>query len=324
MKIVGAILGALVSLWTCAAYAQAYSEAQKRRLHLPYIRAATDCYANTIAANTTALDIAREGRWHDAIRATGDACNSLAGQMVRTHDQIYGSGTGLPFYQGPYLEDLPRAISARLKDVIARRNVEVEQADTARKARLSEANRARDLLRDRVYACTKSELTSLVASSETAEILATAAMTLCNREVQAALDAAMEAYRLDGGTDLRVRDELRTVIQRNVVTSAVQARAAFAKSTSPVVATPEPAVARQSLPATDAIDRCLKTASSVREGQLVAQEKLIDLMLDLCRPEIENAARLKYLDDPKQDLGEIRRTAAESALAQARSLVGSK
>jgi hypothetical protein len=36
----------------------------------------------------------------------------------------------------------------------------------------------------------------------------------------------------------------------------------------------------------------------LREGKLVEQEKLVSMMLDICRPEIENVAGSEFLDDP--------------------------
>jgi hypothetical protein len=65
----------------------------------------------------------------------------------------------------------------------------------------------------------------------------------------------------------------------------------------------------------------LKDASSLREGQLVDQEKLISMMLDICRPEIENAARVKFLADPNQSLADLRTQALESAVRYAKVLV---
>ena len=46
------------------------TEQQKCRLHLPYIRAATDCVAREIAASPTALDHAAWGDWPRAYKAS--------------------------------------------------------------------------------------------------------------------------------------------------------------------------------------------------------------------------------------------------------------
>ncbi|MCB5175516.1 hypothetical protein [Microvirga lenta] len=317
-----AIFVGLLSLIASAASAQELTEAQKRRIHLPYIRAATDCFARTISANTAALDMAREGKWYDALAAAGNLCEAAVHKMISAHDQIYGVGTGSVFFKGPYLDDLPRAVGTRLKDALARRTAELAQAQALGRQQIDEASRTRDLLRDRMYACTKKELEGLVASSETAEILATAAMTICNREVQAALDAAMALVRLEGGNGTGLREELRGVIQRNVVTSAVQVRAASRASAPAASPASQDRAARLGGIATP--EECLRTASSIREGKLVDQEKLISLMLDVCRPEIENAARAKFLEDPAQELASLRAKALENAVQAAKEIINAQ
>jgi hypothetical protein len=322
MKRIILAIGASSVLFGSAAFGQTLTEPQKRRLHLPYVRAATDCFAKAIEANTSALDMAVQGRWYDALGAVGKTCDSPVLAMINVHDQLYGAGTGATFFKGPYVADLPRAVGTRLNDAIARRSKEVEQANALRKQRTEEAAKARDLLRDRMYACTTGEIEDLVASSESAEVLATAAMTICNKEVQAALDAAMEVVRLDGTAPDGIRSNLNDVIKKNVVTSAVQARASAKKTQPPAqalpVALPKPSTQASNI---QTPENCLKDASSLREGQLVDQEKLISMMLDICRPEIENAARVKFLADPNQSLADLRTQALESAVRYAKVLV---
>jgi hypothetical protein len=174
-----------------------------------------------------------------------------------------------------------------------------------------------------MYECTTKELAELVVSAESAEILATAAMTICNKEVQAALDSAVQLMRLQGSSTDGLRDELSGVVKRNVVTNAVQARA-NARQASPTAqslpaAAPPINSARNSNMKT--VDECLKLASSLREGQLVEQEKLVSMMLDICRPEIEGEARSKFLADPSKSLTDLRTQALESAVTQAKSLI---
>jgi hypothetical protein len=324
MKYHSIALGLLVSLVASVGLGQELTEQQKRRLHLPYIRAATDCYAGAIGASNSALDLAREGKWYDALTSVGNVCNAAAVSLIETHDRLYGPGTGTTFFKGPYLDDLPRAVGTRLKEALARRTIEVEQATVIRKQRIDEAARTRDLLRDRMYACTTKELNDLVASSESAEILTTAAMTICNREVQAALNAALELVRLEGGSLDGLRDSLYGVVKKNVVTEAVQAKATAKKADAPPLsaATARPSSARISNIQTP--EDCLKVASSLREGQLIDQEKLITMMLDICRPEIENVARSKFLADPSQSLSDLRAQSLESAVKHAKSLVNAQ
>lgn len=326
MKRIIIAIGASSVFFIGAASGQGLTESQKRKLHLPYVRAATDCYAKAIEMNTSALDMATQGRWYDALSSVGKTCDAQVIAMINVHDQLYGPGTGATFFKGPYVEDLPRAVGTRLKSALAQRSNEIDQANALRKQRTEEAAKARDLLRDRMYACTTSEVGNLVASSESAEILATAAMTICNKEVQAALDAAMEVVRLDGVAPDGIRASLSDVIKKNVVTSAVQARANATKPQTPAqsvqTSLPKQSTARNSNIQTP--EDCLNEASSLREGQLVDQEKLISTMLDICRPEIENAARIKFLADPTQPLAELRTQALESAVRYAKVLIGTR
>lgn len=322
MKMISVGIGLLAFLSIQSTSSQELTDGQRRRLHLPYVRAATDCYARAIEANTSALDLARENRWYDAISATGTVCNQALVTMADAHDRLYGPGTGINFAKGPYLEDLPRAIGVRLKDALARRANEVAQLEAGRRQRVDEARRTRDLLRDRMYACTTKELESLVASSESADVLTTAAMTICNREVQAALDAAVELTRLESGSTADFRDDLMGVVRKNVLASAVQAKAgtrqvSVTPQTQPLSAQPS---ARVPGPF-QTPEECLKSASSLRKGQLVDQEKLISMMLDICRPEIENAARAKFLEDPTHPLADLRTEALESAVNFSKNLL---
>src|SRR4051794_1642928 len=96
------------------------TEGQKRKLHLPYVRALTDCVANAILANPIAVERARQSEWIAAAKLTGPQCDPAAKQMQGIHDQLYGVGTGDVFFRGPYFEDLPRALSVRLQPELNR------------------------------------------------------------------------------------------------------------------------------------------------------------------------------------------------------------
>jgi hypothetical protein len=68
----------------------------------------------------------------------------------------------------------------------------------------------------------------------------------------------------------------------------------------------------------------LEGGEFVAGGQLIDQEKLITMMLDICRPEIENVARSKFLADPSQSLSDLRAQSLESAVKHAKSLVNAQ
>lgn len=311
----------LLSLIATSASAQVLAEQQKRQAHVPYVRAATDCYARAIAVDPTALDLARTGRLFDALTMVEKTCEASVLGMIQTHDQLYGAGTGVAFFQGPYVQDLPRAVGNRLKAAIARRTMEIEQANAARHRRIEEATRTRNLLRDRMYDCTTNELSNLVASSETADVLATAAMTVCRQQVQATIDAFLEVARAEGRENNGLWEVVRDIIRKNVMTNAVQVRAAAVRPPAETRPRTQPVAVQQAAGGIATPETCLKTASSIREGRFVETDKLVSMMLELCRPEIENSARATYLADPSQDLAELRGKALEGAVSFAESIV---
>ncbi|MBQ0819270.1 hypothetical protein KBI52_03355 [Microvirga sp. HBU67558] len=199
------------------------------------------------------------------------------------------------------------------------------------KQRAAATQKAQELLRDRLYECTTKQLIRLVGSSEPAEVLASAALTICDQEADQAIRAGIALMRAEDpnvtdDTLQQVEREMRATVRREVVTNAVQVRAARAAANASDQKPPEnaalhPPSASPQVPM-QTPDECIKTASTLREGRLVDQEKLVSLMLDLCRPEIENAARSAFLSDPATSLDEARRSAAAEALASARRFVG--
>src|SRR5690348_14360720 len=119
----GLIIGVIGITLSSAALAQTapvdlspppLTEAQKRKMLLPYIRAVTDCVARGIGTNQTAMYYARQDRWPDAIKNMSGSCREEAVPLIEAHDRLYGAGTGQVFFNGPYIADLPRALSARL------------------------------------------------------------------------------------------------------------------------------------------------------------------------------------------------------------------
>lgn len=141
------------------------TEAQKRRMLLPYVRALTDCFAREIAGNQSAFLHAQQNRWYDALVTTGTACEPFLSTMVREHDRLHGLGTGSAFFKGAYIQDLPRALNVRLKSEMEKRAVEAARIEAAKKAELARqeaerkiqidhAERAFNLLRQKMYECT--------------------------------------------------------------------------------------------------------------------------------------------------------------------------
>ncbi|MFC1459597.1 hypothetical protein ACETIH_23440 [Microvirga arabica] len=322
---------AFLALAPLAGAAQEYglTDQQRRRLHLPYVRAATDCLARAIAVDIPALDNARNGQWYEALIAVQGICRPVLVDMVREHDRLYGPGTGDVFFKGPYVADLPRALLGRLKAAIEQRAQGLARLEDERRQRAAAAQKVQELLRDRLYDCTTKQLIGLVSSAEPAEVLADAALTICSQELDQAVHAGIELVKAGetavADTTLQIMEkEMRVTARREVMTNAVQVRAAANASSQK----PRENTALEQAPVTSAPmqspEDCLKAAGTIREGKLVDQEKLVSMMLDLCRPEIENAARSAFLSDSRTSLDEARRSAAAEALASAKRIVGAQ
>ncbi|WP_152276466.1 hypothetical protein [Methylorubrum populi] len=331
----------------------ALTEAQKRKIHLPYVRAATNCISQSLLMAPDAVRLAKQGQWADALRALPKGqCGAEISTLIGTHDQLYGAGTGQTFFAGPYINDLPRALGNRLKGEferlaaveareIAARQQEVARQEAAKRARIEEADRVVTLYRDKMYECTTNQIVKLAASSEGAEVLATAAMTICDDEIANAVRAGTAKLRIQfpDAETAPLRADFEAVIKKNVVTSAVQAKAALnvprqqaaseppPAPVTPVVATP-PQVSTAPVnagpaPAASPVRECLRTMAKAREGKFVNRDDLVKAMLDLCRPEIEGAARSAFLKDDKASLEQTRDKTLQEALREAREVVGS-
>jgi hypothetical protein len=169
--------------------------------------------------------------------------------------------------------------------------------------------------------CTTAQLTSLVSSAETAEVLATAAMTVCAEEGRRAIEAGVARMRAEFPDIGDIREEFRSGFRTEVVTNAVQIRAL---ANAPAKAALQPrnsANAGFSIKDIPGPDECVKTASTAREGKLVDEQKLVQVMLDLCRPEIEGAARKAFLADGPSTLDQHRASALSAALERAQAIV---
>ena len=80
----------------------------------PLVRSATDCIVHTVIADPrygknagTALG--------DLIVASMPSCLTPVRAMIDAYDRYYGEGTGEAFFMGPYLDVLPKAVTAGAK-----------------------------------------------------------------------------------------------------------------------------------------------------------------------------------------------------------------
>lgn len=325
------------------------TEQQKRKLLLPTIRVATDCIAREAARHPDIVSGYRYNNLGPMIAEGWRACTNSLAEIAVMHDGLHGQGTGILFVKGAYADDLTRAVRSRLQAEMDRRIAAIDRAEAdarAEQARLEverqqnidRLERAADALRERAYDCTTEQLSKLISSSETAEVLSTAAMTICRKEVDDALQARVDIARLKNGVgysaagEPALREEMRKVVRNNVITHAVQMKAgsgprtvAPTPSTTPASVPPQAPSASSPAVGSDlpkAVRDCLSTMATARNEKFVDQRKLYEGMLELCRPEFETAARSAFLANKDSDLPTEREKALTAASLAAKAMIG--
>lgn len=247
-KLLSSAILLVVLSFSGSAAAQAQADRDKRRQHVPYVRAATDCIANHVSQSTGFNSAVASGAIGQLIPPAVDACVQPLIAMVNMHDAIYGGG-GMDFYKGPYLNDLERALKARLagriesaKAEMARleeaRRVEAarlaaERAETEAKAqaakaeRLAIAQKVRDVVRDRAMGCIGRQAAPMLVTDEKAEVIAKAAMLFCEGEVNALMAATVDLIQLDGelSNEAAIRQAARKRVEEVVTAHIVRAKA---------------------------------------------------------------------------------------------------
>jgi hypothetical protein len=88
------------------------------------IQAATDCVAQAALKDPNIITLYRQNRLNELtnwIVLRSNVCDKPLAAMRLLHDRIYGKGSGLPFLQGAFLADLPRAVGERMGIELANR-----------------------------------------------------------------------------------------------------------------------------------------------------------------------------------------------------------
>lgn len=105
------------------------------------------------------------------------------------------------------------------------------KAEAVRLQQVEDAKKAETLLIDKAAECSRKQLTALVKSGESAEVLARAVMTICSAEVNTALDAGVSEWKLEKslpdsavGEDI-YREKLKVDARDSITALAVQAKA---------------------------------------------------------------------------------------------------
>lgn len=135
-----ALLAALVfTALGSAAEAAARKAPDHRTTMAPLERSATACFAETVLANPAAVTHARAGRWYEAAGVIGFLCRPEVDALIRTHDKLYGQGTGSRYFKGAYAKHLGHELELRLQPMLERKAVASAEPGVE-KARAGEAS----------------------------------------------------------------------------------------------------------------------------------------------------------------------------------------
>jgi hypothetical protein len=80
----------------------------------PLVRSATDCLVHAVMADPRYGDD-RSAQLGELIVDSMPTCVKPVRAMIDAYDRSYGDGSGEAFFMGPYLDVLPKAVTARAK-----------------------------------------------------------------------------------------------------------------------------------------------------------------------------------------------------------------
>lgn len=246
------------------------TEAQKRKIVVPDIKALTYCVARVTLADPDGAMQYRASLLGSYVARQLQKCPAEMNALLSLCESTYGDGEAERFVQGPYIADLPRAVLSVIRpqldakveaatrseqvayaDELARqseadRRLAEERAATVRaeaetkateakaamekQGRVDTAMRSMAVLRDKFYECADRQLLGLVKSGESADVLASAAMTICGKPLSDVQDAAFEVSKAREETagsvgEVVMREQVKTLVKERVVADAVQAKA---------------------------------------------------------------------------------------------------
>lgn len=143
------LITCLLAVASSAASAQ--TEAERRRQHVPYVRAATDCIAAVVRRDEQFDFAVSSDNFRPAIGRALTTCQQPISQMISMHDSIYGTG-GQAFFAGPYLDDVERAVRGRLAVQIATSRSKMERVAAERAEADARAEADRQIAEERARA----------------------------------------------------------------------------------------------------------------------------------------------------------------------------
>ena len=80
----------------------------------PLVRSATDCIVHAIVADPRYGDN-QPAQLSELIVDSMPTCVTPVREMIDAYDRYYGDGSGEAFFMGPYLDVLPKAVTAGAK-----------------------------------------------------------------------------------------------------------------------------------------------------------------------------------------------------------------
>jgi hypothetical protein len=81
----------------------------------PLINSATECIARTVSADPR-FATASSSALNELIVDSVPSCLAPLRAMIDAYDGLFGDGAGEEFFMGRYLDGLPAAVNARVKD----------------------------------------------------------------------------------------------------------------------------------------------------------------------------------------------------------------
>lgn len=199
------------------------NEAAQRKAVVPYIRAATDCIATAMRADTGFVAAAVADNLFPLRANAFKVCEGALIRMLAAHDTYYAQGKGMEFLKGPYTEDLDRALRVRLGKEMVEIRVRKLEEEKAREQALAERRTRADTLIAKAYDCVWDELKIMMLAKETSDDVSNAAITLCRSDRDAAIGELMAAYQSAGNAELRTR--LEKTFKDKVLATVIKIRA---------------------------------------------------------------------------------------------------
>lgn len=213
--------------------AQVLGDQEKRRTHVPFVRATTDCIAQNAPLHLNFRSSVLSNNLLPVLQDIARTkCRDVSVDMVVAHNRIYGGG-GMEFFYGPYMRDLERAVRNRIKpridSVLAEearltevRRAEAEKAAALRAEQIQTAESVTAAVRTRAYACVRREAGTMILTSERAEVVARAAAVFCRNDVEALAEAVRQEARAKGANpsidlDAMAKDKVTEIVTAEIV-----------------------------------------------------------------------------------------------------------